>query len=404
MRRLIFLMALFYLIQIYGANPGLFDIPLQLYLKETLGFSADQLAWFGTAVTLPWTIKPLWGMIADSYPLFGYSIRSYFVLCYGVVFAILGALGLFDAYGGFLLLVTVVIVSTGIAFSDVLTDKLMVVEGRPEGKTAVLQAAQWSAFSFGGAAMMYAGGWIAEYSSLPTAFGLTALVPLAGLGATLFFIREEKTQRGKISFRGTAYSLWGALRTRQFFTIAVFIAALRLHVYPPIIYYQRDVLLFDKVFIGALNAVLYLAMGVGAVVFGLFARKISRKRLLNVTIGLNVLATLGLIFMYDERSAMMVYVFIGFTDMMGTLGILEIAARACPPGIEGTAYALLMSIYNLCARPGTIVGGMLWERGWSFATLVLIGTALTAVCWLLIPLLRLEQEHDYAPLDADRTH
>ncbi|MEE9281263.1 MAG: MFS transporter [Myxococcota bacterium] len=392
MKRFIFLMSLFYLIQLYGGNPGLFDIPLQLYLKETLGFSAEQLAWFFTVTVFPWTIKPLWGIISDSYPVFGSTVRSYFILCYALSFGLFVGLGSLGSLNGMILLGAVGLASTAIAFSDVLTDKLMVVEGREEGTTGVLQAAQWSAFSFGGAAMMYLGGWIAERGSLSTAFLLTALVPLLGLVATLALIRERPKAPGETSLKRSAGALWGAMRSRQFLTCAAFIAALRLHVYPPLIFYQRDVLQFDPVFIGTWSAVVFLANGVGAIVFGLYARHIPRTRLLNLTVGFNVVATLGFIFMTDEKSAIAVAIAVGLTDMIGTLGILEVAARSCPPGIEGTAYALMMSVYNLFTRPGAIIGAMLWDAGWSFPTLVLIGTGLTAVCWFLIPFLRLEEE------------
>ncbi|PIR70148.1 MAG: hypothetical protein COU46_03280 [Candidatus Niyogibacteria bacterium CG10_big_fil_rev_8_21_14_0_10_42_19] len=96
--------------------------------------------------------------------------------------------------------------------------------------------------------------------------------------------------------------------------------------------------------------------------------------------------------MKSELSAILIYIFVGFTGMIAMLGILEIAARTCPVGIEATAYALLMSVFNLFTRPGLIVGGILWERGWSFSSLVLMGSALTAACWLLVPLLNLTRD------------
>jgi len=392
MRRMIFLMALFYLIQVYGGNPGLFDVPLQLYLKETLGLSAGSLAWFGTILIIPWTIKPLWGIISDSFPLCGYQMRSYFIICYLLALALLVWLGFLDSYTWLILAVVMGLVSAFIAFSDVLTDKLMVIEGKPRGKTGVLQAAQWTALGFGGFFMMYLGGWIAENADLTLAFLLTTTAPLVGLLAAIFLVKEKRITKNSVSFKDSARALLGAFHSRQFLMVALFIAALRLHIYPPVIFYQRDVLGFSKQFVGTLNGIDFLATGIGAIVFGLLIGKISRKLLLNLAVGLNVLSTMGLIFMYDEFSAVLVYAFVGFTSIIATLGVLELAARSCPVGAEGTSYALLVSVYNLCTRPGLIVGGMLWDSGWSFATLVLIGSALTAVCWLLIPLLQLERE------------
>lgn len=394
MRRLVFLMSLFYLIQLYGANPGIFHLPMTLYLKESLGFSASDLAWFEGIVIIPWTIKPLWGIISDSFPLAGSTMKNWFMLCYFIAISALFALGFgAENMSGTFLLVGVLTLSTAIAFSDVLTDKLMVIEGKSLGKTGVLQAAQWSAFSFGGALMMYISGWIAANTSVSRAFLITALIPFFGLIAAPLFIQDSRGSRQAVSPKTSFKVLWrDALKNKEFLAVAVFIVALTLHIYPPIIYYQRDVLGFGEQFLGTLGAMQFLAGGVAAVIFGFFIAKISRRALLNIVIGLNVISTLGLIAMYDELSALVVYAFIGFTGMVALLGVLEFAAKICPVGAEGTSYALLMSVLNLSGIPGTIVGGVLWEQGWSFASLVLAGSALTALCWLIVPFLGLERE------------
>jgi predicted MFS family arabinose efflux permease len=129
-----------------------------------------------------------------------------------------------------------------------------------------------------------------------------------------------------------------------------------------------------------------------AIAFGILAPRISRQLLLNLIIGLSAISTLGLLFMYDERSAILVYLFIGVTGTLAALGVLEIAARGCPTGMEGTTYALLTSIYNLANRPGPILGGYLYNKGVPLSTLVIISALFTALCWFLIPLLRLEED------------
>lgn len=112
MKQLIFFLALFYLIQTYGSNPGLFDIPLSLYLKENLNLDAAESATFWSLVGLPWFIKPFWGIIADSFPLFCYRMRGYFITCYTLVFAVLLGLAVLSKYPTSMLLISMVIVST----------------------------------------------------------------------------------------------------------------------------------------------------------------------------------------------------------------------------------------------------------------------------------------------------
>ncbi|KKU05421.1 MAG: arabinose efflux permease family protein [Parcubacteria group bacterium GW2011_GWA2_45_30] len=392
MKRLIFLMSLFYLIQIYGGNPGIYDLAFGLYLKETLGLSAERIAYIGTIILLPWTIKPAWGIIADSFPLFGSQLRNYFFLCYALAATVLFTLSSMESYTTLTLIGGIFMVSLCIAFSDVLTDKMMVIEGSARKKTGVLQAAQWTAAGLGGAGMYYLGGIFAKRSNLGAVFRLNVLVPLTGLLATYFFIREEKANQNEISLRKSSKALWTAARSKQFLAVVVFIAFFRFSPTPPLLFYLRDVLKFDPEFMGTLDAIGSVASGIGAAVFGIVCSRIYRRTLLNMTIGLSALSSFGLIFMQDAQSAVWVYSLTGFFSMIATLGILELAARLCPAGAEGTAYALLVSIYNLAGKPAAIIGARMYDNGVPFAALVIIGSIFTLLCWFLIPLLKLEKE------------
>src|SRR5919108_6657815 len=76
-RRLAILFAVVYFSQ------GMYYVADQvrnLTLKETLGLTPAQVATFGTIALVPWLIKPVYGMISDSFPLFGRRRKSYLLL------------------------------------------------------------------------------------------------------------------------------------------------------------------------------------------------------------------------------------------------------------------------------------------------------------------------------------
>ncbi len=54
--------------------------PLFFYLKETLGLSASRVMILSSVTTLPWMIKPLYGWLSDTFPLWGYRRKSYMIL------------------------------------------------------------------------------------------------------------------------------------------------------------------------------------------------------------------------------------------------------------------------------------------------------------------------------------
>ncbi len=102
--------------------------------------------------------------------------------------------------------------------------------------------------------------------------------------------------------------------------------------------------------------------------------------------------------MTDKRSAVLVTLVGGFTYMTATLIQLDLAARACPPEVAGTVFATLMALENFATLLSTWIGGSWYERGlahWgsrtSFHVLVLVGSAFTAACWLLVPFLPREK-------------
>lgn len=390
MGRIVVLMALSYLIQTYASNPGIADLPSSLYLKETIGLSAAELAQFQGIAYLPWYIKPVWGIIADSFPVFGYSIKSYFLMCYSLALFLFLGLSQIHSYTTSILLISFVLISICIAFSDVLADKLMIVKGKAQQQTASLQAAQWSAAGLGGAAVYYWGGWMAKHCTLSVAFLISAVVPFVGLIATLVLMTESKVKRGSVSIQYSMRVLWTAVRSRQFLAILGFITFLTLSPTPPLLFYQRDVLKFTEEFLGILGAIWSLTIGLGAIVFGIFARKISRGMLLNLIIGMSTIATLVLALISDPKSAVLAQALNGFTYAIATLAGLEIIVSVCPAGVEGTAYALLLSVANLTLSIGNISGGWLYDRGIAFPVLVLISVLFTSLCWFLIPLLKLE--------------
>ncbi len=392
MKKLIFLMGLFYLIQTYSSNPGLFDLPLSLYLKEKLNLDAAEFESFWAVIALPWYGKPLWGAIADSFPLFGYRIKGYFIACYTVAFALLLGLSLVKDYTFGILLIAILVLSTCIAFSDVLADKLMIAEGKPRGKTSILQAAQWTAQGLGGALMFYASGWIAQNASLPLAFSLTALVVLLGLISTSWMLNETQCKTGTLPLSTSFRTLLRAAKSWSFLSVVIFIVCFRLRLEAPLLYYQRDILNFDAQFLGTLSALTSVSIGLGAIFFGTVLSKFSPRKLFGLIIVTKIVSTLAFLFMQDATTAIVVRIFSGFTAIISSLGALVIAAQVCPIGAEGMAFALLMSLWNFMARPGIILGGWLWDKGMDFSHLILLSALMTSFCWFLIPLLRLEQE------------
>ena len=75
-RRLVVLFGLAYFAQGLGQSGGLIYQPLNYYLKSGLGLNPAEVSEYLAILTLPWVIKPLYGLVSDYLPLFGYRRKS----------------------------------------------------------------------------------------------------------------------------------------------------------------------------------------------------------------------------------------------------------------------------------------------------------------------------------------
>src|SRR4029078_11797458 len=119
-RRLIFLFGLVYFAQGIAQHGGLVGQPLQNFFKEELGFNAAQTTEYLAILVLPWTIKPLYGLVTDFIPLLGLRRKMWLLLTNGVAAsALIWLSGLTDPET---VVVALLLTAFGTAASDVIID------------------------------------------------------------------------------------------------------------------------------------------------------------------------------------------------------------------------------------------------------------------------------------------
>jgi MFS family permease len=387
-RRLALLFAVVYFAQ------GMWYLPNQtliVVLKER-GLSAGQVATFFTISTIPWLIKPAYGLLSDFVPLFGQRRRSYLFLTSSLAAAAGFALGTGAPVTYAWLAGLFTVMALGLAFTDVLVDALMVEAGKPRGLTGAFQAVQWGAIYAASVAVGEVGGYLAEHQSLRAAFLLAASFPAISLLMTVVFVKEDRTSIDREAFRETVAAIRVAARERDVWVVAgfIFFWTFSPSFGPALLYYQTDVLRFSQQFIGHLGALGSLAAVGGAFVYAPVSRKVPLGRLINLSIGIGVVSTLSYLLYRGPWSAVAIDVTFGGAGMITQLAFLDLAAKSCPRRVEASFFALLMSIYNGGTQGSQVVGGHLYD--WlGYTPLVLISTAFTALAWLLVPLVRIDR-------------
>src|SRR5882724_1915349 len=337
-------------------SQGMWYLPIQtitIVLKDR-GLSAGQVADFFAITIIPWLIKPVYGLLSDFLPLFGYRRKSYLLLTSATAGLAGLALGLTGDHSYWRMAYLFTVMAVGLAFTDVLVDALMVENGKPLGLTGAFQSVQWAAITTASVIVGVLGGYLAEHRLLPRAFFLAACFPMISMLMAIFVVREAPAPGARREF----WTTWVSIR-----------AALR-----------------------ALAAV--AAIG-GAFIYAPLSRRMPLRRLINLSIGIAVAGTLAYLLYRDMWSALAIDIVFGCIGMITQLAFLDLAAKSCPRHVEATFFALLMSIYNAGTQASQNVGGRLYDH-FGYVPLVLISTAMTAAAWFLVPLVRVERIEEKA--------
>jgi MFS family permease len=397
-RRMFFLFGLAYFAQSFAQMGGLIGQPLNFYLKEELGLSTSEVSEYLAIASMPWIIKPLYGLISDYLPLFGYRRKSWLMLV-----NLLGATG-FMWLAGLAdpgsLVIALTLTAFGTAASDVIIDALMVEKGAETGLTARFLGTQWFWFKIAAVVTALAGGFLAANfepaSALHIAATLTMLAPIAVLTASYFLVQEKPSRIELATMKQTTQSMWLATRSPKLQLAAVFVVlwCFSPGFGAPLYFHMTDILRFDQQFIGQLSAFTAAGGVIGAWVFGHVLARRSLALQANASIGAAILAVLTYLALtepsaYAQTIAAPLHVSIGMLNQIGMLMILSVAARACPPRAEGFTFAVMMSLYNAADQLSSVIGSRLYDQVFqqSLAPLLWVAAGSLALCFLLVPFL-----------------
>jgi MFS family permease len=375
------------------AKVGVVWQPLTHYLKESQNWTPVQIAAYLAVLDVPWVVKPLYGMISDFLPLFGYRRRSYLLLANaGAIAAFLWATQVLAPSAiVFALLLTAV----AMAISSTVCGALLVENGQRLKASAAFINQQWLWFNIAVMAASLLGGQLIEFLSpagaLHAAAAIAAVAPVAIVASALLLVDEAPAAISIEEFRRALRGFLDTFRSRTLWLIGAFLFCY--YFSPgfgtPLYFHMTDHLRFSQGTIGMLASVSAAGWIAGAVVFRYLMRGMSSRALLNLSILGGTLATLAFLGLVDVTSAVAVYFLNGVTSMIANVATLTLAADHCPKRSEGFAFAALMSVINLATPLSDTIGAFLYEHVFSgrLSPLIVASAAFTAFVFVLVPLL-----------------
>lgn len=375
---------------------GLITQPVESLLK-TWGKSAAEIAAFGAVLSIPWTLKPIYGLLSDFVPIRGGRRRGYLLL---TTFATAITCFYLYAYPPVsseveLLLGILLVTTVGVAFSDVAIDGLMVEKGQPLGMTGRFQSIQWGSMYAATLIVGVLGGYLSGRGLQHVAFLVCGVFAVFSWLLVYVFVRNEPRAR-RATFSAVRRHLLDAVRLPGLIPAAIFLFLWNFNPFSQSVLYvhmTREMGMSEQ-FYGVTISVLSLAAVGASVIYGLYCRRIGFGALLHACIIAGILSTLSYAFMTGTTSALVVTVAVGFTYMIATLIQLDLAARVCRPETAATTFAVLMAISNLGYSLSAGLGGQIYDfigarSGYpaAFQILVFVGASFTGLCWFVFPAL-----------------
>ncbi len=353
---------------------GISRLAVSFFLKDELLLSPAEVAALMGIAALPWVVKPVFGFISDGLPILGYKRRPYLILS--------GLLGV----AAWLYLATAVhtaaaatfaisMTSLSVAFSDVIVDSLIVERARSESlsKSGSLQSLCWGASALGGLLTAYFSGLLLEQFSTHTVFAFTAVFPLLVCGAAWFIAESpiDKDRESETIVKVQIQQLWAAISQKSIWlpTLFLFIWQSAPTAESAFFYFSTNELGFTPEFLGRVRLVTSFAALLGVWLFQRFLKTVPfRKIFLWTTIFASLFGLTALLLVTHTNRTLGIddrWFALGDSLILTVMGqltfmpVLVLAARLCPPGIEATLFALLMSVLNLSSLVSKEGGALL---------------------------------------------
>jgi folate/biopterin transporter len=351
-------------------------LAVSFFLKDELLLGPVQMSTIMGICTIPWMIKPLYGFISDSLPIFGYHRKPYIVMSGILGCAAWGCLGTV-AHTSTTATIMIVLSSVSVAISDVIVDSIVVERARNESEAKIgsLQSLCWGSSAIGALCTAYLSGLLLEYFTTRIVFLITALFPLI-ISSVAWLINEKPINKDHKKSNNTKDQL---LKIRQAITqktiwlptLFIFIWHATPKTESAFFYFTTNELHFQPEFLGRIRLVTSFASLVGVWAFQRYFKHIPFRTMITAGIFLSTALGMTNLLLVTHTNRML-----GIDDHWFSLGdsliitvigqivfmpILVLSTKLCPPGIEATFFALIMSVFNVAGTVSYALGSIMMK-------------------------------------------
>ncbi|KAK6927663.1 Biopterin transporter family [Dillenia turbinata] len=369
---------------VYGLSQGLggafYRVGTEYYMKDVQKVQPSEAEIYSGVTSIPWVVKPLWGLLTDVVPIVGYRRRPYFILA-----GLLGIIPmLFLSLHSKLHLVPAVLSltagSAGVAIADVTVDACVAQNSNIRPSLAADMQSLCALSSATGALIGFSmSGLLVDLIGPKGVFGLLTipfgLVFIVGTMLHESHVPNVSFKQVNQKFLDAGKSMWTTLKCPEVWRPCLYMylsLAVSLDIREGMFYWVTDSKggpSFSQETFGMIMAVGSVGSILGALLYQYSLKDHPFRDLLfwtQLLFGLSGMLDLVLVLRLNLKLGLPDFLFVvvdaSVSHMIGRLKwmpLLVLSSRLCPPGIEGTFFALLMSIDNIGLLSSSWGGGLL---------------------------------------------
>jgi MFS family permease len=363
-------------------------------LLRAWGSDASGIATFVAALSLPWCVKPLYGLLTDFVPLAGYRRKSYLVVAAVATTLFFGSLYVlpFSAQKHNLFFVVLFLVGVAIAISDVVLDALVIETGQSMGMTGRLQSVSLGAAYAASLLTGVCGGVLSEEHQQQLSFIACAVLTAGMVILAIVYVREPQNTAPLFDGQSARKTIVDLLCRPSFWTVGGFLFAWHFNPFTYTVLYVHVTgpLAFSEKAYGYSMSSFSVGSIAACATYGIYCRRCTMKRMLPGSIVLGAASTLVYWPLTAGCDLTRFSLVAGFCYMTATLILMDLAARACPAHAAGTVFACWMALCNIGSGLSTWVGGWCydaatahWDSATAFSALLTLATVCMLGSWLI---------------------
>lgn len=363
-----------------GLGGGIVRVASDYYWKDVQKVQPSAAQVYHGVTSIPWMVKPVWGLLTDVLPVAGYRRRPYFVLAgiMGVIAMLV--VSLHSKLHVIFALLALMSGSASVAIADVTIDACVAENSLiyPHLAADMISLNGFCA-SVGGLIGFSISGFLVHAIGSQGALGMltipSALVILAGMLIKDAHIPNFLYGQAHKKFVDASGKMLMTLKCPEVWRPCLYMymsLALSVEIQEGMFYWYTDPSAgpsFSEGFIGFIFAIGSVGSLVGVILYQNILKDHSFRSLLfssQLLLSLSGMLDLILVLRLNLKMGIPDYYFAvideGVSKMISRLKwmpLLVLSSKLCPPGIEGTFFALLMSIDNIGVMTGSWIGGLL---------------------------------------------